>query len=201
MNNHRRSKMTRQLQIYYTLTTSKIIGPEDLMNQFGVSRRMLQRDLKDLHDCGLIHVKYDRKKKQYVSAGDAVFDKTAKERRRMHLLRLYRIGTLIHELSRTGTDELHMYESALEDYEYDLRLSKENPAEYPPEEIMDKPDPFDFPNIKAEYYALFPQSNERTRQRDFAVMNRAGFRIYYSRQHRVFIFEYDEYNNFAIFEE
>ena len=169
------------------------------MNQFGISRRMLQRDLKDLRDCGLIYVKYDRKKDQYISAGNAIFDETAAGRHRMHLLRLHRIGTLIHALSKTGEGELHNYESELEDYDYWVQESLEDPIANPPEDIPEPP-VLDLPDIKAEYYALFPDSNERTRQRDFAEMNRAGFRIYYSRTYKSFIFEYDEYSGTLLYE-
>ena len=45
--------------------------------------------------------------------------------------------------------------------------------------------------MKKEYYNLFPDSNERTRQRDFEEINKAGFEIYYSRKFKAFIFEED----------
>ena len=186
------SKMTRQLKIYYRLTFSQIIGPADIMLEFNITRRMLQRDLKDFKDSGLLNTKPDRKNNNYIKSDDAVFDESAPKRRKSHLVRLYRIGTLIHELSKTGKEDLHMYGSALDDYVFEIQLSKQNPTEYPPEEISDKPEPFDFPNIKAEYYALFPDSNERTRQRDFEELNRAGFKLYYDRKYKTFIFEYDE---------
>ncbi len=192
------SKMTRQLQIYYKLTSSKIIGANDLMTSFGISRRMLQRDLKDLRDCGLINVKLDRASDNYVTKGAAVFDENAPDRRKAHLLRLYRIGTLIYRLSRIGKEELRLYESALEDYDFAIRASLEDPVNNPPEYNPDRPEPLDFQDLKAEYYALFPDSNERTRQRDFEELNRAGFKIYYSRKHKSFIFEYDEYTGLAM---
>ena len=187
------SKMTRQLKLYYQLISSRIIGPGDIMSCFGISRRMLQRDLKDLRDCGLINVKYDRRQDSYTSAGDAIFDESAKERRKHHLIRLYRIGTLIRKLSQTDMDELHLYESLLEEYIESVRESREDPEQFPPDEIPDKPERPDLADIKAEYYSLFPNSNERTRQRDFEEMNRAGFRIYYNRKLKSFIYEYSSY--------
>ena len=99
-------KMARQLQIYDLVAgvrNGAVYSPTEIMAAFGITRRMLQRDLKDIRDSGLINVVYD----------------------------------------------------------------------------------------KAEYYSLFPDSNERTRQRDFEEMNRAGFEIYYSRKNKSFIFEYD----------
>ena len=191
MKDQKRSKMTRQLQIYYLLTTSEIIGPNDIMNTFEITRRMLQRDLKDLRDCGLINAKYDRASDNYIIAGEAIFDESTGDRRRQHLIRLYRIGTLIHQLGKVSADGLRIYENILEEYEWSVQESLADPINNPPEDVPDKPEPLDLPDIKTEYYALFPDSNERTRQRDFEEMNRAGFHIYYSRKHRAFIYEYE----------
>ena len=191
MNKDTRSKMTRQLQIYYRLSSSEIIGPNDLMQEFDISRRMLQRDLKDIRDCGLLNAKLDRSSDSYITDKDALFDETTKDRRRQHLIKLNRIGTLIWNLSQTDPDELHMYETLLEEYEDALHDSQEAPDQFPPDDVPDKPDKPDMPDLKAEYYALFPDSNERTRQRDFEEMNHAGFHIYYNRKHKSFIYEYD----------
>ena len=189
MGNEERSKMTRELQIYHRLMSSQVIGPNDLMLEFGISRRMLQRDLKDIRDCGLINTKLDRSADAYIKK-EAVFNESAGDRRRQHLLRLYRICTLIRDLTQTDPDELHMYETLLEEYEDALKESEDDPVQFPPDEVPDKPERPDLPDLKAEYYALFPDSNERTRQRDFQEMTRAGFRIYYNRRHRAFIYEY-----------
>ena len=188
-----RSKMTRQLKIYYRLTASKIIGPNDIMREFDISRRMLQRDLKDIRDCGLCNVKLDRANNNYIKTDGAVFDETAPNRRRSHLLRLYRIGTLIWSFPHISIDTLHIYENLLEEYEDALQDSLTDPEQYPPEELPDKPDFPDLPDLKSQYYELFPDSNERTRQRDFEELNRAGFKIYYDRTYKAFLFEYDEY--------
>ena len=188
-----RSKMTRQLKIYYRLTASKIIGPYDIMREFDISRRMLQRDLKDIRDCGLYNVKLDRTNNNYINTDGAVFDESAPDRRRAHLLRLYRIGTLIWSFPHISTDTLHTYDNLLEEYEDALQDSLTDPEQYPPEELPDKPDFPDLPDLKSQYYELFPDSNERTRQRDFEELNRAGFKIYYDRTYRAFLFECDEY--------
>ena len=194
MNTKNRSKMTRQLKIYYRLTASKIIGPDDLMREFDISRRMLQRDLKDIRDSGLINAKLDRTNNNYKKTDDAIFDESAPDRRRSHLLRLCRIGTLIWSFQPMGTDELRTYNNLLEEYEDALQDSIDDPEQYPPEELPDKPEPPEFPDLKTQYYELFPDSNERTRQRDFEELNRAGFKIYYARKYKAFIFEYDEYS-------
>ena len=110
-----------------------------------------------------------------------------------HLLRLYRIGTLIWSFPHISTDALHTYENLLEEYEDALQDSLTDPEQYPPEELPDKPDFPDLPDLKSQYYELFPDSNERTRQRDFEELNRAGFKIYYNRTYKAFLFECDEY--------
>ena len=185
--------MTRQLKIYYRLTASKIIGPNDIMREFDISRRMLQRDLKDIRDCGLLNVKLDRTNDSYIKTDDAVFDESATDRRRAHLLRLYRIGSLIWSFPHISLDTLHIYEHLLEEYEDELHDSLNDPVQYPPEELPNKPELPDLPDLKTQYYDLFPDSNERTRQRDFEELNRAGFKIYYERKYKAFLFAYDEY--------
>ena len=65
------SKMSRQLQLFYevhkiVVDRDTIISPDELMYDFGITRRMLQRDLKDFRDSGLINLKYDKAADRYV---------------------------------------------------------------------------------------------------------------------------------------
>ena len=56
-------KMARQLQIFDQIKNVRngaICSPTELMSAFGISRRMLQRDLKDIRESGLINVKYNK---------------------------------------------------------------------------------------------------------------------------------------------
>ena len=199
------TKMARQLQIYNCIASIRndaVYSPTELMDIFKISRRMLQRDLKDIRDCGLINVKYDKSQDRYILGEDIVFDDSASPRRRQHLLRLYRIGTLITTLPQIDIEALHSYEDRLEEFNEFVEETKDDP-DTTPESIETVrsfmiPDEVDLPDIKEKYYALFPDSNERTRQRDFKEMNRAGFNIYYSRKHKAFIFEYDEYTGLAM---
>ncbi|MCR5331204.1 MAG: hypothetical protein K6E62_08445 [Lachnospiraceae bacterium] len=166
------SKITRQLRLYDTVIGIKngaIYGPSDLMDTFRISLRMLQRDLKDLRDSGLINLKYHKTSDRYLIAGSAVFDDTAGIRRKQHLMRLYRIGTLIHSLPSIDVNDFASFECGVQEF-------------YIPD--------IEFYDLKAEYYALFPDSNERTRQRDFEEMCRAGFEIYYSRKCKSFVYLY-----------
>ncbi len=193
------AKMARQLQLYDLIANVRngaIYSPDEIMIDFGITRRMLQRDLKDLRDCGLIKVKYNKAKDRYVLDGEAQFDDTASPRHRQHLIRLYRLGTLIHGLTRTDEKALEEYEFGLAEFNDYLEEAKSDPENNSPEDIdlmrdFYIPDDFEFYDLKSEYYALFPESNERTRQRDFDEMYHAGFRIYYSRKYKAFIYEYD----------
>ncbi len=189
------SKMSRQLLIYdvvINIRDGAVYNPTELTNFLGISRRMLQRDLKDLRDCGLINLKYDRTKDMYVVAEDTVLDDTIGTRRKQHLARLYRIGTLLHNLSSINSEEFERYEQGLQEFDEYVEESKTDPVNFPPEDIELMRDFYipkiEFYDLKAEYYALFPDSNERTRQRDFEEMNRAGFEIFYSRQFKAFIY-------------
>lgn len=191
------SKMTRQLQLYDTvlgIQIGAIYNPTELMDLFGISLRMLQRDLKDLRDCGLINLKYDRLEDKYVIAEDPVFDDTAGTRRKQHLTRLYRIGILIHNLSSIGSEEFERYEQGIKEFNEYVEDVNNNPEDYYPVDMESMRDFYipdiEFYDLKAEYYALFPNSNERTRQRDFEEMCRAGFEIYYSREYKSFIYLY-----------
>ncbi len=192
--------MSRQLKIYDIVSGIKndvICSPTEIMSSLGISRRMLQRDLEDIRDCGLINVKYNKTQDRYVlNDKPSNNDKVITPRRMQHLVRLHRIGTLLHSLSRTDTEDFDRFENGVEIFEEYLEDVKDDLENNSPEDIeMMKefyiPQDFEFYDLKAEYYALFPDSNERTRQRDFEEMNRAGFNIYYSRKYRSFIYLYD----------
>lgn len=191
------SKISRQLQIYgmvFGIKNGAVYNPSELMDFFGISRRMLQRDLKDLRDCGLINLKYDRVDNKYIISNEAVFDETTGIRRKQHLTRLYRIGTLITNLSSISADEFQSFEMGVQLFNEYLEEAKNDPENNSPEDIEGMRDFYipdiEFQDLKSEYYELFPDSNERTRQRDFEEMCRAGFEIYYSRKYKSFIYVY-----------
>ena len=184
------SKMTRQLMLYRNICQTYYHGPEDLMRRFGISRHMLQRDLKDLRDSGSLQLKLDKKEKNYVDSDEpALFDESAAGRRRQHLIRLKRLTTLIDQLERTDMDKLENYESALDEYISYQEYMAEDPEAFSPEDLIDPPAMPALADIKASYYSLFPESNERIRQRDFKALNAAGYNIYYSHKYRSIIFE------------
>ena len=190
-------KMARQLQLLDTVIRiygGAVYNPAELMDLLCVSLRMLQRDLKDLRDSGLINIKYNKTEARYVIAEEPAFDESATGRRRQHLVRLNRLGTLILQLPQTDYEVLERYERELVEYEEYLEDAASDPELQDPEELADMRSVYiseepEFYELKAEYYALFPDSNERTRQRDFSEMRRAGFYIYYSNVYKTFIYE------------
>ena len=193
-------KMSRQLNIYYYLITRHFHGLEELKNDFGIGTRMLQRDLKDLRDAGVINVKYDKKENNYVIVDDGCFDESAPARRKEHLTRLHRLATLINNLTETDIEELEHYESAVEEYYYSIELFSEIPEgeteyeRYEREDLLELtleeglPEKPVLADLKAEYYALFPDSYERKRQRDFKALSDAGFEIEYNRMFKAYTF-------------
>ncbi len=198
--------MARQLNIYNRVSEvptleevsfGVIISPKEIMNEFCISQRMLQRDLKDLRDCGLINVKYNKARDMYIKSEDPIFDESAKGRHLQHLRRLYRLGTLISKLSRVYQNEIDHYESLVQELNDYIEFSQEDPETFPPEDIdemrenVESEYPY-FPNLKSEYYALFPDSNERTRQRDFKELRDAGFDISYSAEYKTTIYLVDD---------
>ena len=198
MSDCKRTRMARQLQLYDIVATiaenNAVYNYEEINDKLGIPLRMFERDLNELRDCGLIKLKFNRAKNRYVTDGEAVFDESSKDRRRTHLIRLYRLGTLVRKLHRTRSTDLEHYESGLKYYVEYAEDNKDNPENGSPEVLKDMyefyvPRNFHFYDLKAEYYALFPDSCERTRQRDFKELQNAGFNIYYSLKYRSFIFE------------
>ncbi len=188
MSDHNNDKILRQLRLYRCVLTKEHNSPSDLMEMTGVSFRTLQRDITDLRDCGMINLKYYKQSGELTDTylpdkdKEPVFDRNATGRHLQHLIRLRRLCTLIRDLPRTQEEEMDEYDFFYEDLEDD--------PEY--DEISEKPDSSGFTDIKAEYYKLFPESNERMRQRDFATLREIGYNIGYSKKYRTIIFEPDE---------
>ena len=190
------AKMERQLLLFYNIIATEYHGPDELMQRFGISRRMLQRDLKDLRDAGILNLKYDKESNNYIDSDTPnAFDYTSTGRRRQHLIRLNRLAVLITRLPQTDMQELYRYESEYRDYIDYEELSLEDPETFPPEERGNPPDMPVLEDIKKAYYDLFPNNNERMRQRDFRSLYEAGFGLYYSRKYKAFIYEGFEYYN------
>lgn len=196
------SKLTRQLYIYYLLENSNLQNPNELMMQAGITnRRMLQRDLKDLRDSGLYNAVYEKgfndkgENMSYYYSEETCFDESSTGARRAHLIRLNRLGTLIVELPTTDYGDYDFYLSALNDYNILLDSIKDDPN-ITKKDLAEAKEEVDYyakciknNNIKDIYQGLFPDENERTRQRDFEEINRIpGFTLYYDRKLMTYIY-------------
>ena len=186
------AKMTRQLKLYYYLIHSEYHGPEDLMTLFDYPNvRMMQRDMKDLRDSGLIaDIRLDRKEKNYIVSDEygEICTNTGK-RRLEHLVRLQRLGIIITEFEPTNEYKLLQYEDDIAGYKDDMEIYKDDPEGYI-EQWGDKPvkpEPMNFFDVKKAYCQLFPDSSERTKQRDFQELREAGYFIEYRRDLKAYV--------------
>ena len=186
------TKMTRQIKLYYYLINTEYHSPEELMQVLGYHNiRMIQLDLKDLRESGLIaDVKYDKKEKNYIITDEYTDIRPGVPARRLeHLTRLRRLGIIVGEFEPTDEDELNRYEDDLFGYKEEMEDYKADPEgyiDYYGEKPM-PPGPMDFFKAKDEYYKRFPDSSERTRQRDFKALCEAGYIIGYRRDLKEFI--------------
>lgn len=100
------TKTDRQLLLYDIFRGSQQISLEDITSRLPVNKKMIQRDIEDLTAAGLIRIKYSRKEKAYIK--DIAYikdtdyplslDEGIKEKRRIHLTKLRRIGILMTQL-------------------------------------------------------------------------------------------------------
>lgn len=163
-------KIERQLRLYELVCGYTITSFEAIREVFpDSSRRMIQRDLKDLKDAGLVSVKYVRKAQGYVKEKQTPgFNEKTGTCRKAHLKRLHRIGRLMSELYN---EDIPLYEK------------KDNEAEGEVREYV---------TSKDSYNKLFPGLSERTRQRDFEVLCRLGYQVFYD--HRDHCFSQEEFS-------
>ena len=185
------TKIFRQIRLYHYLIWHEngFRGPSELKHFLSADIRMIQRDLKDIRDAGLLKLKYNKNTDNYIDDGEAVFTQKAEPRRREHLLRLHRLCTLMIQLEGPDMEEVESYETALYDYENYSENSRKFPEIFPMDEMGDPPEPPDFPDVKAQYETLFPGHSTRTRQRDFETLSRAGYRITYHPKYKAYLIQ------------
>ncbi|MDE7312640.1 MAG: hypothetical protein K2N87_13635 [Eubacterium sp.] len=158
------SKLERQLLLYDIFTGCLVTRLEDITARLPVQKKMIQRDISDLMDAGLICVVYSRKEQGYVENGQPVFREAAAGRRKSHLIRLNRLGRLMKEL-----------------YNEDIPLWEKKDRK----DIWGEQE--EYVTAKSSYHELFPGLSERTRQRDFEVLTRIGYEIYFDNQDHCFV--------------
>ncbi|MBP3610252.1 MAG: hypothetical protein J6J42_07955 [Lachnospiraceae bacterium] len=146
------TRLERQLLLYDIFYYLENVERQEILSRLPVGDRMLQRDLRDLTEAGLIRVEYSRRLRAYVRMGRPEFTGSGEKRRNAHLLRLRRIGCLMHWLENDEVDLEELFR-------------REN-----------------YVSCAEHYRQLFPGLSERVRQRDFAVLCRIGYPIVYIRE-------------------
>lgn len=169
------TKTERQLLLYEIFMRFYGQELETIFSVLPIERRMLQRDVKDLMDAGLISVTFSKEKQAYIKLKQEVsfHEDKKKPNRTKHLKMLNRQGSLMREL-------------------YNDEISSE-----------EKYDRKKYISCKDVYEQLFPEENARTRQRDFRTLYRIGYPIKYNRKIQYYEF-YDCGQNrtdFGVFKE
>lgn len=159
---NRLPRIQRQLQLYDHVCRYKIAQFGDICEIFPYNKRLLQRDLADLRDAGLVAVKYSKKARGYIKTGVSAFEQEAPPRRKAYLVRLNRIGRLMAELKNEDIPQ------------GDKKENQENGEER------------EYFTAKDSYNQLFPGLSERTRQRDFEVLRSIGYWVRYDAQEHYF---------------
>lgn len=159
---NRLPRIERQLMLYDCVCRCEVAQFGVICEIFPYNMRLLQRDLIDLKDAGLVAVKYSKKARGYIKTGVPAFTKEAPPRRRAHLVRLNRLGRLMAELENEDIPK--------ED-------KKENQKNGEEQEYF---------TAKDSYNQLFPGLSERTRQRDFEVLRNIGYWVRYDAQEHYF---------------
>lgn len=90
------TKIERQLLLYEIFYQSREVELEDLMRRFNVSKKTIQRDIKDIADAGLYRLKYLRKDNVHEVEGiSGEISEPEGTRRYMHLKKLVRLTGLM----------------------------------------------------------------------------------------------------------
>ena len=161
------SKIERQLLLYEIFLHCEVTEFVEITSRLPISKRMIQRDIVDLREAGLMDVTYSKKERGYIKKDTPPFHEQAVGRRRQYLKYLYRLGTLMTELEN---EDIAAWEK---------ELDKENGEEK------------EYFTAKDSYYELFPDSSERTRQRDFKTLRRIGHEVRYDNNDHCFVMEED----------
>lgn len=155
-------RIQRQLRLYEMVCQYAIVQLEAVREIFPYNMRLLQRDLADLRDAGLVSVKYSKKGKGYVKTGRPEWNDKVKPCKMAHLKRLNRLGTLMSE------------------------LVNEDIPRWEKKDFQESGDGREYITARDSYRELFPNLSERTRQRDFQVLRDIGFDVYYDQYDHCF---------------
>ena len=145
----------RQLLLYDIFKGSEQVAYEDITSRLPIGKKMVQRDIKTLTDAGLIRIKYSKKDKAYIH------DPAHKPSFHESAKGKYRIHLVKLRRIATLMNELYMDTDSYPEVEGDAYYS-----------------------CKTCYYELFPEANERMRQRDFKRLNNIGYTVTYDNYDR-----------------
>ena len=95
-------RLERQLRLYEVICRYAIAQFSNICEAFPYNKRLLQRDLVDLREAGLVSVKYSRKGKGYFVTGIPEFNEKAAPCKKAHLKRLNRLGRLMSGLENAA---------------------------------------------------------------------------------------------------
>lgn len=157
------SKAERQLLLYQIFLHCQVTEFAEITTRLPINKRMIQRDIVDLRDAGLVDVVYSKKEKGYIKKDTPKFNEDVSGKRRQCLKRLHRLGTLMTE------------------------LENEDVASWEKEMDRENGDEKEYFTAKDSYYKLFPDSSERIRQRDFKTLRRIGYMVGWNNKDHCFI--------------
>lgn len=162
-------RLERQLRLYEVICNYAIAQFSNICEVFPYNMRLLQRDLADLRDAGLVSVKYSRKGKGYVITGIPKLNEKAAPCKMAHLKRLNRLGRLMSQLVN---EDIPLWEKKDNEEEGEIR---------------------EYVTAKDSYNQMFPGLSERTRQRDFNVLCSIGYNVFYNSSDHCFCQDEDRF--------
>lgn len=140
----------RQLLLYDIFKGSEQVEYEDITSRLPIGKKMVQRDIKTLTDAGLIRIRYSKKDKAYIH--DSENPPSFNENAKgKYRVHLVKLRRIATLMNELSTDTDSYYEEAGDAYY----------------------------SCKTCYYELFPEANERMRQRDFRHLNNIGYTVTY----------------------
>ena len=183
-------KIERQLLIYHIFCHNSCVQYDTVKYWLRLKDNQIRtfyRDLKELNDSGLITTTYDNELKGYVNSGISDMASEATGRYRSHLIRLRRVGICMTELVQDEVDE-----TILEVQIYDKEWWKEEMGDefYIDVKSLD--------SCKDCYKRLFPDTGERTMQRDFQLLNRIGYEISYNHNYHYYRQDFPDYEELPV---
>ena len=183
-------KIERQLLIYHIFIHNICVEYDTIKYWLKLKDNQIRtfyRDLKELNDSGLISTIYNHELKGYTNDGASDLNPDATGRYRSHLVRLRRVGTCMTELVQDEVDE-----TFLDAQIYDKEWWKEEMGDeyYIDVKSLD--------SCKDCYKRLFPDTGERTMQRDFQLLNRIGYTIEYNPNYHYYRQEFPDFEELPV---